>query len=163
MACTDRQPEPEGANPVSPVTARMHALLARELIAACGGLDEAAGACRLKKSRLSECCQAQAPEPDGPNAYLPIDVVAELEAYCGRPIYSQALVDARPSAPGERLVDEACDVAEGAAALQHLVRRLEAEKRPLTPREKTVIDAAVLKLERELSDVRATVDLERRP
>lgn len=137
---------------MSPVSARMHALLARGLITACGGLDEAAGACRLKKSRLSEC------QTTGGDHYLPIDVVAELEAYCGRPLYSQALVDARPAAGGQALVDEACDVAEGASALQRLVRELQAQQRPITPREKTVIDAAVLKLEAELRDVRATVD-----
>lgn len=133
----------------------MHALLARELIAACGGLDEAAGACRLKKSRLSEC---QVP---GSGAFLPIDAVCELEAYCGRPLVSQAMVDARPAAaePGP-LADEACGTAEDASDLQRLVRRTLALRhgRLLTPLEARAINQKVLHLQEELFDLLAATD-----
>lgn len=69
------------------MTPMRHSQLARLLIKECGGLEDAAKACRLSKSQLSN---AQLPHHD---AVLAIDVVADLEAYCGKPIYSSALVD----------------------------------------------------------------------
>jgi len=142
---------------VSPVNARMHALLARELIDACGGLDEAVGACRLQKSRLSECQNPDRP-PDQP-AYLPADVIADLEAYCGKPLYSRVLAEARPSAPdGKSIVEEISDATEDMAELQRLVRKVRSTGRPMTPRERLVVDAAVLRLREELGDVLAQTE-----
>lgn len=95
---------------------RKHSLLARNLIVACGGLEEAATACRLGKSQLSN---AQNVNQD---SFLPIDVVAELEAYCGEPIISRALFESRPSVLGTGdLVGEAIDLnAQVAALSSHL-------------------------------------------
>lgn len=143
---------------MSPVTARMHALLARKLIAACGGLDEAAGACRLNKSRLSEC-QTPGEEP----AFLPADAVADLEAYCGQPIYSRALVDARPAAPDRRdVVERISDAVEDMAELQRLARRLMSTTRPMSINEYRLIAAALLKLREQLGDAMASLDGEGR-
>lgn len=141
---------------MSLVSARRHASLARELIAACGGLDEAAAACRLKKSRL-----AHFQDPDL-GAYMPADVIAGLEEYCGRPIYSRALAEARPCGPcGEGLIEEACQVTEGAAALQRLARLAEhagARGAGLSPRQVRAIEQAAVHLEDELRDVVATAE-----
>lgn len=101
------------------MNARHHARLARNLIAACGGLEEAAGACRLKKSRLSHC------QDPASGSFLPADVIADLEAHCGEPIYSRALFEARPGGEtAEDLASAACQTTEVAAALQGLVRKL---------------------------------------
>jgi hypothetical protein len=106
------------------VEANRHAWLARQLILACGGPLAAAQYCRLEKSRLSEC------QNPGGGAFLPVDVIADLEAYCGEPIYSRALFEARPGGPvAEELLEEACEAVELAAGLQTLVRKLPA--RPL--------------------------------
>ena len=84
--------------------------LTRQLIKACGGIDEASTACCLKRSRLGEC---QIP---GSGAFLPIDVVAALEQYCGEPIISRALVEARPAyVHTAGLLTEALDTAEEAS------------------------------------------------
>jgi hypothetical protein len=102
------------------MNAKRHALLARLLIEACGGLDEAAAVddCRLKKTRLALFCDPNA------EAFMPADVLAALEAYCGKPIYSAALVEERPAKSAiADLADEACSMVEGAAELQELLRK----------------------------------------
>lgn len=88
------------------------------MISACGGPSAASGVCRLAKSRLSEI---QDPNTVS-DAYLPADVIADLEAYCGRPIYSTALAEATPAAAGDDVVEEACALGEEALAAQRLVR-----------------------------------------
>jgi len=96
-----------------------HAWLARRLIDACGGLSAAEGVCRLAKSRLSEFQQ-----PAG-GSFMPADVIHDLEAYCGEPLYSRELVAARPwCAVGEGLAEEASEATEAAARLQGLARKL---------------------------------------
>lgn len=131
------------------VNAMRHAHLARQLIAACSGLHEAASACRLGKSRLAEF---QDPES---GAFMPADVIFKLEEYCGRPIYSQALVDARPSAVEARnVLTEACEISEGAGALLR-VARMAAEDGALNAEERSAIEAGAQEIERQLSELRA--------
>ena len=97
---------------------RAHALAARRLVAACGGLMEAAAACRVGKTQLADY---QSVEGVG---FMPADVMADLEAYCGSPIYSRMLVEARPAGPETfDLAREACDAAEAGGRLQHAARR----------------------------------------
>lgn len=105
------------------MTPQRHAKLARDLIAACNGLDEATTACRLNRSRLSEFQNWRS------GSFMPADVVADLEAYCGEAIYSRALFEARPSEPvaGDAL-GETHDVALAAAALLPLAMDLKAGK-----------------------------------
>ena len=101
------------------MTPRQHAKLARALIMACGGLDEAAAACRVGKSSLSDY---QLPQIA---AFMPADVMADLEAYCGEPIYSRELVAERPFAPvGGCPVKETHDVVQAAAAMLPLADAL---------------------------------------
>ena len=95
-----------------------HAWLARALITACGGPSAAADVCRLAKSRLSEIQDPNAPT----DAFMPADVIADLEAYCGRPIYSTALAEETPASPAADVVTEACELSEAALAAQRLVR-----------------------------------------
>lgn len=126
--------------------------LTRQLINACGGLEEAACACRISKSRLSECQTPLA------GAFLPIDVVASLEAYCGEPIISRALVEARPSAASAAgLVTDAIECAEEASALQRLVRR-RAGGKPMSQRERDELVAAAELIEGHLAAVRADLE-----
>ncbi|MCX7585041.1 hypothetical protein [Phenylobacterium sp. 58.2.17] len=126
---------------------RQHARLARQLIEACGGLVEASGACRVGKSQLGEC---QNPHGD---SYLPADVIFDLEAYCGKPIYSRALFEARPEVvQAKNLIDEACGAAEAAMKLQATVR-LAASDGDLTPNEIETIARVHREAEEEVRDV----------
>jgi hypothetical protein len=112
------------------VNRRAHALAARRLIAACGGLVEAAAACRVGKTQLADY---QAADGDG---FMPADVMADLEAYCGAPTYSRMLVEARPCGPDSQdLAREACDAAEAAGRLQRGAR-LAADDGDLSERER---------------------------
>ena len=103
---------------MTPEKHRAHALLARTLIRACGGLVEAASACRLEKSRLQEFCDATR------LALMPLDVVEELQDYCGRQIYFEGLAAMLPCTGGARsLEEESCSLTEAVASLQAYVRK----------------------------------------
>lgn len=128
------------------ITPRRHARLARNLIEACGGLEEAATACRVRKSSLSlyQCPQDA--------ATMPADVMADLEAYCGEPIYSREIAEARPSAPvGGDVVVETHEVVLAAAKLLPLALAVKAG----SPGAQAAFDAAVEKLTAEVDDVEA--------
>ena len=100
------------------MTPMRHALLARQLIERCGGLCAASEATRLEKSRLSDF-----QNPNLPQSCMPADVICDLEAMCGEPLYSRALFEARPYRPDAiDAITEACETAETAAELQRLVR-----------------------------------------
>lgn len=133
---------------------RTHATLARMLIAACGGLEEAAGVCRIGRSQLSDC---QSPHGAG---FLPADVIADLEAHCGEPVVSRALaraVIAEAPEAGEALVDAACEAAEAVAALQREVRRALSDG-ALTPGERTALTREFHAAMRGLGDVGAALE-----
>ena len=126
---------------------RQHARLARQLIEACGGLVESSGVCRIGKSQLGDC-----QNPHG-EAYLPADVIFDLEAYCGKPIYSRAMFEARPeTVAAMNLIDEACGAAEAAMRLQTTVR-LAAQDGELTPNEVEQIARVQREAEEEIRDV----------
>ena len=128
---------------------RWHATLARRLIVACGGLEEAATACRVQKSQLADY---QSPHSD---AFMPADVMSDLEAYCGEPLYSRALVEALPVASGSRgLGEEVCDVVESAADLQRRVR-LALSDGEISPRERAELLRAYAATLDELGQVGA--------
>jgi hypothetical protein len=131
---------------------REHALLARQLVARCGGLREGARACRLSRSQL-----ARFQDPKS-GAFMPADVLNALEQYCGEALYSRALVDDRPTDPGAAsLLDEACQTAEDAVDLQRLVRVL-AGNPQLTPRQKAEIIADAIKVREDLNQLIATAE-----
>ncbi|MBP7704164.1 MAG: hypothetical protein KA105_02625 [Caulobacter sp.] len=128
---------------------REHARLARELVEACGGLDEAVRAAKISKSVLSRYGQPHYAET------MPARVIHALELHCGRPIYSTAMFDCfeAPTADGS-LKELACDLAEQATGLQALVRKALTDGR-LSPRELTDIAAAETEAEDALERLRA--------
>lgn len=135
------------------MNAQRHALLARRLIKACGGLEESEGACRLKRSQLSNFQDPRS------GHYMPMDVVADLEAYCGEAIYSGAIAGERPSqAMPKSVVTEACETAEAATALQRLAR-LAAEDGQLTAHERSLIEAGAAEVEEQLRELRGAAGL----
>lgn len=130
---------------------RQHALLARQLIEACGTLDEAVQACRVSKSVLSGY------QTPGAGAFMPADVIADLEAYCGEPVYSRALFEARPAtSEAVCLVTECCEATESVSDLQREVR-LAAADGLLTPRERDRLARLHATAEAQLRDVGAVI------
>lgn len=125
---------------------RRHAQLARTLIDRCGGLDEAASACRLNVSRLSEF------QRNGTGAFAPADVIADLEAYCGEAIYSGAMAACRPTAPVvSDALTETHEAVQAAADLLPLALAVQQG----VPGAKAKFDDAVARLTKEVGDVEA--------
>jgi hypothetical protein len=128
------------------MNARRHARLASDLIAACGGLEEAAAACRVGKSSLSDYQNAVL------TAFMPADVIDDLQAYCGDALYSRALTEERPSEPtrGDVMV-ETHEAVQAAAALLPLALAVQQGK----PGAKRAFEDAVARLQSEVDDVEA--------
>ena len=134
------------------MTPRRHALLARNLIAACGGLEEAEAACRLSRSSLSN---AQNVHHD---YFLPVDVVADLERYAGDAPYSRAMMDAQDTAAGNGdLVGESIDVNAKTAVLSSHVHHALADG-CLTPSERDQLTGIVDGIKNALSRIEADLD-----
>lgn len=128
------------------MTPRNHARLARRLIDACGGLAEASEACGVSKSVLSTYQNPNEP------ATMSARVMADLEAYCGEPIYSREIAESRPSAPvAGNALTETHEVVQAAAALLPLAVDMIAGK----PGARAAYEAAVAKLVEEVDDVEA--------
>lgn len=126
------------------MNSRRHANLAKQLINACGGLEEAAAACRVGKSSLSDY---QLPQI---SAFMPADVMADLEGYCGEPIYSRAIAESRPSEPtAGDVLTETHEAVQAAAALLPLAMAVKAGK----PGARAAFEAAVAKLADEVDDI----------
>lgn len=86
---------------------------------------------------------------------MPADVIADLEMYCGEPIYSRALVENRPHATlAADVLTEACEVTEAAGALLKTARLAASDGR-LTREEKAAVEAGVLAIEGQLRELRA--------
>jgi hypothetical protein len=135
------------------VDARQHAQLVRRLVAACGGVDEIVreNACRLRATRLY---LLQDPKSA---TFMGADVIADLEAYCGEPIYSQAIAHARPHSPDHQgATVEACELTEEAAEIQEIVRTAVAGG--LSPNAARRIEALLCALERRAAGLRAAVE-----
>lgn len=116
--------------PQNKLSHREHARLAHDLIDACGGLEEAARACRVKRSALSGYQTATDPST------MPADVMDALEEYAGQgPTYSGAIAERRMfPAPLANLAEIACDLSEQSLQTQALIRECLADGR-LTQRE----------------------------
>ncbi len=134
------------------MNAMRHALLARQLIAACGGLAEAASACRLGRASLSRIQDPRAAQ------YMPADAIADLEAYCGEPIYSRAMTAARPGqATAETVMAEACDTVAAAAEMLQAARAA-ASDGEISPAELRLLETAFAKVETQLAEFRSAVE-----
>ena len=128
-----------------------HASLVAQLYAACGGVPDivAAQACRLDKTRLYEFKEPKA------GAYMPADVIADLEAYCGDPIYSRAMLEHRPAAVhAKALLTETMETAEVSVALMSVVRKA-TEDGDVDPAERRAIDKLLVALEEQVRETRA--------
>jgi len=131
---------------------RKIAYLTRELIKACGGLEEASSHCGLSTAQLSRC------QTPGSGQYLNIRAVAELEHYCGQPVITAVLAQENAAPVSDKsLITEACEAAEAAANMQRVVRLVRANP---SPRDRDMIRSAVLDAQRELDDVAAKLDAE---
>lgn len=143
---------------------RQHALVARQLIRACGGLREAVRALEdssgrvIKRSRLQEFTDPRAA------AFMPADVINALEAYCGQAIYSRALAEDRPTdVAGEDLADEACRTAEDASDLQRMIRLAGKTVTQLTAAQTDEVLTEAMKLQDDVAALIATLSKARRP
>lgn len=111
------------------LTANRLAHLTKLLIAKCGGLEEASQACAeaarpYSNAQLSRC------QTPGSGCFLPIDILVALESYCGEPMVSQAMFEARPGGRDvSDLMTEVSEVTEAAAAFQGKARRAAADDR----------------------------------
>jgi len=131
-----------------PISIREHARLAKRLIKACGGGAEAERACGLSDTTLSRYSTGA--------AVMPADVIANLENYCGQPIYSGALFDLFDRAVAtEDLRNAAQELTEAAAVMQRCAREALADGK-LTPREIDDIAAVERQAEDALERVKAT-------
>lgn len=132
------------------LTHREHARLARELIEACGGLEEAASACRVRKSALSGY-----QTPHDPST-MPADIIDALEEYAQQgPIYSGAIAERHMfPVPTGCLADLACELSEQTLGAQSVIRAALADGK-LTPREIEGIAAAERDAEAALDRLKA--------
>ncbi|MGZ8370608.1 MAG: hypothetical protein ACXWVH_06090 [Caulobacteraceae bacterium] len=128
--------------------AKRHALHARALIRACGGLKKAEAACRLKRSRLSEF---QDPHS---GAFMPTDVLADLEQLAGDNCYSAAIAADAGVHPADCVVAGSCETAEAAFDLQRVARTAGRDGR-ITALEDRLIDLAAVTVESRARRVRA--------
>ncbi|RZJ19102.1 MAG: hypothetical protein EON91_02595 [Brevundimonas sp.] len=132
-------------------------LKTRRLIDACGGLDAASAACAelcrpYSVKQLSRCQNPLAPD------MLPLDIQWSLEEFCGQPIISRALVEARPDAATVgNLRDEASDVTELAARLQAGCREAMADD-DVNPAEAAALYALVERGKAELDQVASVLE-----
>lgn len=129
---------------------REHARLARELIEHCGGLEEAANACRVRKSALSGY---QNPEDA---STMPADVIDALEEYAGQgPVYSGAIAERRifPT-PIANLSELSFELSEQSLQAQALIRKSLADGQ-LSPRELDQIAEAEREVEEALNRLKA--------
>lgn len=131
-----------------PMSGREHARLAKRLIKACGGGSEAERACGVSDTTLSRYATGA--------AIMPADVIANLENYCGQPIYSGALFDLFDRAVvGQDLRIAAQELTEASATLQKTAREALADEK-LTPRELDDLAAVEAETEGALERVKAT-------
>lgn len=101
---------------------RLLALLTSKLIDRCGGLSEASTACE-QLSRHYSITQLSRCQTVGSGCFLPLDILAALESYCGDPVVSSGLVS-RASVKVETadLLTSACEAAEEGSDVLRVIR-----------------------------------------
>lgn len=131
-----------------------HASLVEQLYAACDGVPVIISLklCRLQKTQLYEFADQLA------GAYMPADVMMDLEAHCGLPIYSKAIAEARPSAiEAAELLSEALGSTEAVVDLQRRVREATSDGH-LCAVERRDIHELLGAAERRLAQVRVAAE-----
>jgi len=131
------------------VHAKRHALLARLLIEAAGGNENAAANCRLATTQLQRF------KDENSGQFMPADVIADLEDACSRRIYSAALAHKRgPGDQADDLQTETQELTEDAALLMRLVRTASADGDIDEVVEGPQIDRFIELVEQRLADLR---------
>lgn len=131
---------------------RQHSALARRLITACGGLEEAAAHCRVGRSNLSNY-----QNPDQ-SASMPADIIAELEEYCGEGIYSRALAEAAHGpAPSIDVFSDCVAVNSAVAKLLSDLHQLSADGR-LCAKDRAALGSTIGLIEEQVEAVKAALD-----
>lgn len=129
------------------MNAKRHARLARDLITAAGGLVDASKACRLQKTQLGLF------QDPNSGAFMPADVIADLEEYVGKPMYSAELAAARTTeTPAADLLDEVLETTEHAVQLQAELRKALADG-VLDAAERRLIDRLVSGVVNQVRDL----------
>lgn len=109
------------------VRGRMLKLAFGELVARCGGVEAAAGFCRVSKSTLARYYSLGQPDAE---CFAPVDVVRDLEALVGEPIVTRSLATMAdhallriPSLPARR-ADLLAILAEASAEHAQLTQKV---------------------------------------
>lgn len=125
--------------------------LTRDLIDACGGLEEASRHCRLKVTQLSRCQTA------GSGNFLALDVVIALETYAKQPIISRAMMAHTPDS--RRVADLGNETGEAVEAVVECAKvvRMGDRSKPSVRRE---IRRKIQTARTELADVERALDAE---
>lgn len=132
-------------------------LKTRQLVKACGGLEEASNACEAACRPYSVPHLSRAQNASYPDCYLPIDIVHALEAYCGEPIVSAAMAESRPwGEPVGNVRDEMAEVIERGADIGRALREVMADGR-IEPREEAELSVMLDALSADVSEVRAAL------
>ena len=121
--------------------AARHSTLAHELITACGGVDEIVRAklCRVGSSQLFAFMSS------GSGQYMPADVIHDLEAWHGEPIYSRALFEIRPAVSKVvALLEAACENTHEAARIQEMILEAERHAHGMSPNARRRIEAEIV-------------------
>lgn len=131
------------------ISHREHASLAHDLIEACGGLEEAARACRVRKSSLSGY-----QNPHDPST-MPADVIDALQVYAQQgPTYSARITaNCEPRSITGCLKELAFDLAQESMDVVAVVREALADGR-LSNNDLDAIAAAERDAEQALERVR---------
>lgn len=121
------------------MNATQHTLLARALIDACGGVD----ACCKPVTRVDRT-RLYAYRDFNSGAFMPADVIEQLESRCQNPVYSAFLFHNRPAqTPEQRLESLGFLIGEGGVAIQKAIR-LALDDGDVTPIEARAIEELVL-------------------
>lgn len=138
------------------LTPLRHAYLAKLLIKACGGLIEAAAACRVEKTQLGYFQDAERVQDPDRCQFMPADVIADLEAYCGQALYSKELFEARPSSfTTESMMDEALQALKSMTDVVAQIGAAHADG-VVTPAERKVIEQLLVVLTQRLARISAS-------
>lgn len=132
------------------MTPLRHALCARLLMKACGGLENCvaiarASGLKIEKTQLGYYQDANRVQVPALAQYMRADLIDVFEEACGQPIYSRALQEERASAADHTLMGEAVAMVSAATAALAKISEAQADN-IVTPDERKQIDQALLHL-----------------
>lgn len=135
-----------------------HKRLSRNLVAACGGYEKAAEACRVSVSKLHGYGDKNSP------SFMPADVISDLECEAREPIYSKALIAGfhEDHSVVDDLKEATCSVSEETVDLQRAVRAAMADGR-LTASEQDDLIGSMERIIKDITKLRDTVRTAREP